>query len=138
MAWTEADRVQIRQYTGASALFVQSWPALENAITSIQSQADGGQRPDNSTETLIRGYLTSLAAIDVQLQQDSQLLMVSHADEADVDYLRKQAGLQKLGRMWVHRLCRALAFQGPLVDVFSGGSTVPPSEFAPRIVPFGS
>ena len=63
MAWAEADRAVIRHYLGFSALFLQADPRLEAAIGAVQSLADGGTRPDNSTELQIRGWLAKLAVV---------------------------------------------------------------------------
>jgi hypothetical protein len=119
MAFVEADRVQIRLYVGASAIFASLWPALENAISASQSVADGGSRPDSSTETLVKSILTTLQQIDAARVN---LLTKFHAvkvDELTVDAVRGTAALRQEGRILVGRLCSTLGMRGPVHDVYS-------------------
>jgi len=62
MAYSEQDKSLIRYYVGWSATFLQAEPRLENAITSTQSAADGGARPDSNTENVIKGLIYGTAA----------------------------------------------------------------------------
>lgn len=62
MAFSETDRTWIRRYVGYGAIFIQAEPRLENAITATQSVADGGARPDASTENNIKGLVYGFAA----------------------------------------------------------------------------
>jgi hypothetical protein len=63
MAYSETDRTYIRRYCGFGAIFIQAEPRLENAILATQSQADGGTRPDSSTENYIKGLVYGYAAV---------------------------------------------------------------------------
>lgn len=63
MAFSETDRTWIRRYCGYPAIWVQAEPRLENAITAIQSEADGGGRPDASTENYVKGLVYGFAAV---------------------------------------------------------------------------
>jgi|SRR5579875_2166275 len=63
MAFSETDRTFIRHFLGFSAIFVQADLRLENAITACQSEADGGSRPDPSTENYIKGCIYGFAAV---------------------------------------------------------------------------
>ncbi len=119
MAFVETDRVQIRLYVGASAIFASLWPALENAISASQSVADGGTRVDSSTETLVKGIIASLQQIDAARLN---LITKFHAvkiDELTVDAVRGTAMLRSEGRVLVGRLCSTLGMRGPLHDVYS-------------------
>ena len=62
MAYIETDRTWIRRFVGYGAIFLQAEPRLENAITATQSTADGGARPDSSTENNIKGLIYGFAA----------------------------------------------------------------------------
>lgn len=62
MAYAELDRVYLRHFVGFGAIFMQAEPRLENAITATQSVADGGARPDSSTENFIKGLIYGAAA----------------------------------------------------------------------------
>ena len=61
--YAETDRTWIRRYVGYGSIFLQSEPRLENAITATQSIADGGSRPDSSTENNIKGIIYGFAAV---------------------------------------------------------------------------
>lgn len=63
MAYSETDRTWIRRYCGFAAIFIQAEPRLENAIQATQSQADGGTRPDSSTENYIKGLIYGYAGV---------------------------------------------------------------------------
>jgi hypothetical protein len=69
MAWTEADRVQIRHYLGFADLFLQADPRLEQAIASVQARAEGGTRPDDSAERQLRGWLGQLARLEARFEE---------------------------------------------------------------------
>lgn len=119
MAFTEADRVEIRYYTGASAVFLQAWPALENAITAVQSTGDGGTRPDNTTELKVLAIITELQEIDGRRTALRSRYEAGKVDELGVDPVRGGAAARMDGRIAVGRLCRMLGLKGPLADVFS-------------------
>lgn len=118
MAFVEADRVKLRSAMGAGAVYVNQYPRLENAITAVQSVADGGSRPDNSTETAIKAYLTDLDTIDVRLKALWGQAQVGDAKGVSLDAARGAALLRMEGRRLVHRIASALSIK-PLRDVFS-------------------
>src|SRR5678815_5817277 len=68
MAFSEANKVAIRKYMGAGSIYKQLFPKLENAITAIQSTADGGSQVDSSTEDSVKAYLVKLAAVEDKLE----------------------------------------------------------------------
>lgn len=55
--FSETDRAYIRHFLGYGAIFLQAEPRLENAVTATQSTADGGARPDSTTENWIRATI---------------------------------------------------------------------------------
>src|SRR6185312_3737480 len=61
--YLEQDRVWIRHYVGFGAIYLQAEPRLESAITATQSIADGGSRPDSSTENYIKSLIYGAAAV---------------------------------------------------------------------------
>lgn len=61
--FNELDRTYIRRFVGFGAIFLQAWPLVENAITAIQSTADGGSRPDSSAENMVKGLIYGSAAV---------------------------------------------------------------------------
>lgn len=124
MAFTEADRVLIRQYVGWSAIFLQFQPLLESAITTIQSVADGGTRADGSTETLVRSLLAQLQAVDAKLA-DFDCLGTLAVNKIQMDQIRARMVVQQWGRVLVGRLCTVLSLEGPISDCYSPGSTGP-------------
>lgn len=127
MAFTEADRVQIRKYLGAAGIFLQAWPRLENAITAVQSVADGGTRPDNSTEVDVKAIVAKLQEVDCQLDQLDSVYMAATVDELKVDPFRAQIALRTRGRMLVTRLATHFDTR-PLRDVFSSTPPNPSGE----------
>ncbi len=120
MAWTEADRVKIRNALGFGAIFLQAYPMLENAITSVQAISDGGTRPDNSTELFARQLLTELDEVFAQMRALRNKTHAAQVDELKVDVLRGLAGLRREGRSIVKRLAIVFATD-PKSDVFGVG-----------------
>ena len=121
MAWTEADRAKLRHYLGFPALFHQAEPRLENAIHSVQSEADGGTRPDNSTELQIRGWLLQLARLEARLEEVWDEAEALKVDELGIDPARALYVLRSEGRRVVGNLARALGTL-PRHDVFSAAA----------------
>lgn len=118
MAWTEAERVQIRRWMGSSHLFNQLDPRLENAMSAVQSQSDGGNQPTSDTEGAIRGWLGNLDTIEAAWLQYVGFMEAGKADEVAVDPIRGVAGQQRLGRMYVGFIADALSMR-PRRDVFA-------------------
>jgi hypothetical protein len=132
MPWTEADRATIRSYLGFPALFLQADPRLEVAITSVQSEADGGVRPDNSTELQIRGWLAQLAKIESRLEEIWDEAEALKVDELGIDPMRAMALLRAEGRRLVGRVARALG-TAPRHDVFGAAEPKPHGSPYPDI-----
>lgn len=125
MAFTEADRAQIRQYVGWTAIFQQAQPLLESAITTLQAKADGGNMVDNSTELLVKGLITQLQAVDAKLFQ-IDCLGTNQVGNIQQDNIRARMVVQQYGRMLVGRLCTVLSLEGPISDCFSSLPSGPP------------
>jgi hypothetical protein len=132
VAWTETDRATIRSYLGFPALFLQADPRLEVAITSVQAKAEGGVRPDNSTEVQIRGWLGQLAKIESRLEELWDEAEALKVDELGIDPMRALALLRAEGRRLVGRIARALG-TAPRHDVFSGAEPNPHGSPYPEI-----
>lgn len=124
MSFAESDRVQIRRWTGRSAIFLQADPALENAITAVQSLADGGSRPDSSTELAIKSYLAELVTIESKWKALYDEVEAYKVGELVVDPARGAAVLKQFGRMYVGHISDALSTK-PLRDVFSSAGLGP-------------
>jgi hypothetical protein len=108
MAWTESDRAILRHYLGFSALFLQADPRLELAITSVQSKADGGVRPDDSTERLIRGWLAQLARLERRFEELWDEAEALKLDSLGVDPYRALSMLRSEGRRVVGNVARSV------------------------------
>jgi hypothetical protein len=121
MAFLESDRVQIRQYLGFGALFLQLDNRLESAINSIQSIADGGTRPDSSSEVALKAIVTKLQAVDSAIDALSVQQGAHEVDEIKLDSARETLRLRMVGRQYVGRLARMLD-TAPRSDCFA---TVP-------------
>jgi hypothetical protein len=84
----------------------------------VQSIADGGERADSSTETLIKGYLTQLSTIETKIQNLYDSAFAHEVDEVKVDFPRAVASLRMMGRQYVGHISDALDIK-PLRDVFA-------------------
>ena len=120
MAITESERVQIRSYMGASYLFNQLYPKLENAITNIQSVADGGNQVDSSLETLIRQTLSDLADVDAAIKNLIIQAQVFNAgsDDIKISVAHGLFNLRAIGRQYIGKISRALSCL-PFDDYYS-------------------
>ena len=121
MAFSQANRVSIRKYLGAGSVFGQLFPKLENAITAVQSTADGGSQPDNSTELSVLSILTKLETIETKIEGLYCQVQVVEANNKEI-VLNTAQGMYLLkseGRRMIGVLSRTLAC-APLYDYFSG------------------
>jgi len=115
MAFTESHRAAIRAWGGWAAAHRDL--QLERQITACQSIADGGINPDSSAELLIIGYLTELAALDLQIQEVLTAPEAFKVNELTIDPARGLAILCKRGRQLIGRLFNAMNYS-PRCDVF--------------------
>lgn len=118
---TEAERVKIRKYLGASSIYKQLFPKLENAITAIQSTADGGSQSTNDTELSVRSILTNLDALETKITNLHCTVHVVSAGnkEAVLDAAKGMYMLKSEGRRYIGVLARTLGCS-PLHDYYSG------------------
>lgn len=123
-AWTEAERANIRHYLGFSAIFLQADPRLETAMTSVLAVADGGTRPDSSTQTQIQGWLTKLATVDQRLEDLWIQAQATGVDEVKVNPAVGMSLLRKEGRRLVNNISRALSTT-PRADIYSSAPANP-------------
>lgn len=147
MAYSETDRVYVRKFLGFSAIYLQGDPRLESALSATQSVADGGARPDSTTENAVKALLYGQAAQTgtagvtigaspqagpfatpsrpglVNIKQAIDGLMpitfVLRADDNDavIDPARGAAILRRMGRELVAELADVLSTP-PRADVF--------------------
>jgi hypothetical protein len=118
MAFTETERVQIRRWLGFPALYIQADPRLESAITTIQSTAEGGGRPDNSTELAVRGYLATLATYEARWTDMREAFEASKTDDLVTDHARAQMMLERSMRLYVGYIADTMDIS-PRRDVFT-------------------
>lgn len=118
--FTESDRVTIRLYMGAGSIYLQLFPKLENAITAIQSIADGGVRSDNSTELMVRTQITNIQNIETRIQDlyDELEIKTAGQDKVELDVTKAVLMLQREGRRYIGNISRILAC-APVFDYFS-------------------
>jgi hypothetical protein len=119
-AWTEADRVRIRNALGFGAIFKQRYALLESAMDTVLSIADGGASPDNSTQLHILSLLTKLDTLFTDMERLWRKTHAVEVDEVKVDVARGLAVLRGEGRRIVKMLSNALATD-PKSDIFSPG-----------------
>jgi len=118
MAFSEAERVQVRRYLGCSRLYLQSDPRLESVMTSVQAAADGGSAPDGSTEDLLRQTLADLAELKVRMKDLWAQAQALDADGLKIDVARAMAVLRSEGRLLVGVIADQLEV-APRRDVFA-------------------
>lgn len=107
MAFSERDRVDIRLYLGFGSLYLQLDPRLENAITAVQSVADGGTRPSSDTENQVKDIILELKDIDERIiALRDQQAATELVGEVRLDAARETSRLRAEGRIYVHRLAR--------------------------------
>ena len=127
----------IRHWMGGSALVHGFWPALEDAITLVQSVADGGARPDDSTETAIRATMVELDEIETKRKALRKRVMVDTAiaggTHARIDPARGLAALRMEGRIVAGSLARYLGFKAVLTDIFSAAAPHIPPVIGPDL-----
>lgn len=102
MAFTGAERVQIRMYTGWGNRFTQYDDALERAMETL------GNDPD--AQALVQSLLTELTRIDTAITAAESRLKASEVgsialNPLEVDQLRGR------GRQFAARLCRAIGVE---------------------------
>jgi len=132
MAFTEADRVNIRLYLGFSSLYLQLDSRLESAITSVQSVADGGTRPTSDAENKVKDIITELVDIDGRIKAlRDQQAATELVGEVRLDAARESLRLSNEGRRYIHRLARMLDTL-PRSDAFSGSPFFVENQTATR------
>lgn len=151
MAYAELDKQYVRKYVGYGATWLQAEPRLENAILATQSVADGGGRPDSSTENYIKGLIYGTAAVTGNgvtpggtaqnvtfaqpairglLQIEAQIAFLDvqqgalQADEAKVDPARETARLRSEGQRLCHAMARMLGMRGVRSFYFYPGQAI--------------
>lgn len=123
MAFSEIHRVQIRRWLGYSTLNFATDTSLESVITAIQSIADGGSKPDNSSELAVLSYLTSLAALNTKLDELAiEEIEADTVDEVKIDAARGSLAVRSRMRLYVGHISDVLSVR-PRRDVLSAAMT---------------
>ena len=110
MAFTEAQRVKIRQYLGAPALYLSEEPLLENAMSGVE------QKPDS--EAAVIALLAQLDTLDAKLLQVGCLSTVQ-VGNIQMDAIRGLFYIRQTARIYAGRLAVLLGLNGPIRDAFS-------------------
>jgi len=152
--YQEQDRVWVRHFVGFGAIYLQAEPRLESALTATQSIADGGSRPDSSTENFVKStiygsaavtgpvgvtpggtaqnvaftmpFLRGLIQIEANIARLDSFVGALSVDEdaTSLDSVRETKRLRAEGRKGVHALCRMLGMKGPRADMFSSAPII--------------
>lgn len=125
-SWTSAEKATLRSYLGYPALFHTFEPRLENAISAVQSTADGGALPDSSTQDRMRLEMAAVAAVETKLDalQCSFSVLEAGTDKVRLDAIRASVYLKAEGRRHIARISDALGTQ-PITDYFTGAPIGP-------------
>jgi hypothetical protein len=102
VAFTGAEKVQIRMYTGWGNRFTASDDALEQALYTTENDPD--------VQDLVRAQLTELARIDAAITAAESRLKAAvvgsiKLNDMEIDQLRSR------GRQIAARLCRAIGVE---------------------------
>ena len=136
MAFSQAERVQIRRWLGGDLFYLFSNQRLESALDTIDNGAaalgDGGE-----TEIFIR--TTLLVELEAHYQQLIALrnkYLALDADEVKIDAVRAMAAVRSEGRRASTQLAHALGLRGPFRDAWGGampdpGQQLGTSDIAP-------
>jgi hypothetical protein len=118
-AWTESQRAQIRHALGFGGLFIQLFPMLENAMTSLLATADGGSRDDDSTQQQVIGWLADIASLETKMKGLWDALITNKVDgDTELDAARAIYMMRNEGRRLVNYIASALATY-PKRDIFA-------------------
>ncbi len=128
MAFSEAEKVQIRRYLGGTLLYIDQNPRLESAISTVETLT--------ATEDYIRDdLLVQLAAIDVDLTSQHNKFIALSADEVKVDAVRAMYALRDEGWRVVGLLADAFGLS-PFRNVYEGKTARPGQALGPVTRPF--
>lgn len=126
MAFTDAERVQIRRWMGGSFLFINIDQRLESAIDTVENLPE---TPTGQTEAYIRDtLLVRLDAAFTELSKLESKLLALNIDEVKVDPVRAVASLRSVGRTYSQQLAHSLGFNSVLRDAWAMGSPDPTQQ----------
>lgn len=133
MAFTDAEKAQIRKWLGFPALFHYRDPRLESAIHAVEVLADGG-----ATEEQIRGLLAKLAAVETAIDEVAECVGTVKVNGVEVDQARAQLLHERRGRRYVGQLSVALGFGGWVMrDPFAPAKLQPGADALVNARPLG-
>jgi hypothetical protein len=124
---TQLDRSNIRHFLGYGAIFKQADLRLENAMTAIQSETDGGSQPDSTSENAARAIVADLQTVECMLKAQWQSFAVGRADKVRIDAVRAMGALRMEGRRLVTGLSSVLA-TSPRRDAFASTQPNPDGD----------
>jgi len=114
MAFTNAQRADIRAYLGYSKLFESANSILENAMTTIDNLQDSG-----ATQARMVNVLTQLNNLDTLIATNQNLMLATEVvNEVSFDAIRADAGYRRIGRALISQLCIPLSMR-PASDYYS-------------------
>lgn len=121
VTFANSDKNQVRRWMGASHIFTQMWPKLENAMTSIQATSDGGSQIDDSAVVLVLGWITQLNSLETnEINLAGQMAIINAGtDKVTLDAAGKGLyGIRKIQRRLIGHISDTLSCK-PLRDIFT-------------------
>lgn len=103
MAWTSAERLKVRIYTGWSQRFLQDDSALERALNATSGDAD--------TETEVRAILAEIVVIEAELTGAHARFQAVKVGSIGLNTM-ETGKLRSRGREKSGRLCQILGVEG--------------------------
>ena len=135
--FNESDKVKIREYLGRPDLYHGTDPRLENAIQALQSQAEGGSRPDQAAENRVKQLLAKLDKMSECLDAFDNCMGVTSVSGIQMDKVRARLVNLRTARSLIGRLARHFDVV-PLADVFSSPQYGDPGNSLGHNNPLGS
>lgn len=128
MAFTDANKVQIRRWMGGSFLFINIDERLEASMRTVEALPDSGATEAYIVSTL----LVILDSVDVQLQALHAKFLALDADEVKLDAVRAMGALRSEGRRYSQQLAHSLGFNAVLRDPWAMGPPDPTQQLGAK------
>jgi len=120
--WTQFEISRIFTLLGVPRIFKNYDSRVYQAVLSVQSEADGGSLPDDSTQQQMRAVIVQLDDLDNKIINLTCRTDVVSTDSPKVqlDVSRGIFQLQIVGRMLINRLVIPLSLTGVFADYYTG------------------
>lgn len=120
MAWTDVERMTMHRLLGYSPRQFTGEAALDEALTSVQAQADGGVMASAALEDELRRLMGEILELEGKVKEKWDPILAAAVGNLRVDAVRGMAALYMDGRRLVGQMARLMNV--PILrDPFSTG-----------------